>query len=86
MKIKDRMTVQIPAWAMPYIFNADCSGIEDEDIKLVDDWFESLKKEGWGYPEISLVDHDADPSFTYCPEFGLPCDCYECEVVCFERE
>ena len=58
----------IPTWALSYLVNDDPSGLEDEDIELVDEW---IKREGLGF----CVDvSDEEPSFTYHPAFGLGAD------------
>ena len=29
---------QVPDWAMNYLFNGDASGLEEEEIQMVDQW------------------------------------------------
>lgn len=75
MSIEHIDTIDLPTWAAAYIFNGDASGLSDNEIELVDT-FEAQY-------DVSTITYElveADPSFTYYPEFGLPCDCIECEV------
>lgn len=68
-------TIDLPTWAACYIFNGDASGLSDEEIALIDGWESSYDVSTLTYELV-----EAEPSFTYYPEFGLPCDCIECEV------
>ena len=66
-------TVQLPDYSLNHIFNGDSSGLEDNDIKAIDEFCA-----GYNNPTFNLIDDE--PGFTHCPEFGLPCNCYETEV------
>lgn len=61
----------IPCWAASYFANADSSGLDDEDKKLVADYEKKLLKEG-----LRLVApvEDTRNEFNPCPAFGLACD------------
>ena len=48
-------TYTIPEWTLPYIFNDDPSGLEDDEIEAVDNFVASLPK-GW----VMDVDEDED--------------------------
>ena len=65
---------KIPTWALNYLVNADVEGLTEEDLKLVRAWEIS-----WNRP-IS-ISASGDPYFSNCPEFGLPCDVEDCEVL-----
>ena len=67
----DEETEKIPAWALPAIVNHDYSGLEDEDIKLIEDWFART-----GYTYVNCPDDE--PYFSPCPAFGPACDVYDC--------
>ena len=73
---EEEETEQIPAWALSAIVNDDYSGLEDEDIKLIEDWFEET-----GYTHVCCPSDDDEPYFSPCPAFGLACDVYDC--VCY---
>lgn len=65
---------KIPTWALNYLVNADAEGLTDEDFALVRAW-----ERKWDGP-ISISASD-DPYFSNSPEFGLPCDVEDCEVL-----
>ena len=65
---------RIPTWALNYLVNAETEGLTGEDLALV------RAREGeWGGP-IS-ISASGDPYFSNSPEFGLPCDVEDCEVL-----
>lgn len=66
---------KIPAWALSYLINGDESDLTEADLKLVRDW-----EVHWGCP-ISISVIDESPYFSSSPEFGLPCDVEDCEVL-----
>lgn len=61
----------IPCWAASYFANADSSGLDDGDRKLVNDYEKKLLKEG-----LRLVApiEDTRNEFNPCPAFGPACD------------
>lgn len=65
---------RIPTWALNYLVNAETEGLTDEDLALVRAW-----EDQWDGP-ISISTSD-DPYFSNSPEFGLPCDVEDCEVL-----
>ena len=71
---------KIPIWAVSYLVNADDSGLEPEDKKLVDDYLDRLEREG-----LRLVCPMAETAseFEPHPAFGLACGTvdWEAEVV-----
>ena len=70
MKIKDTYEYQFPSYALPALINGDYDGLEDEDIKLLDNFIKSNSHiDVWEDKEI-----DQEPYFTHYPEFGLPCN------------
>lgn len=82
MKIKYQDERFIPAWALPYIFNSDSSGLTDQDLADLSTWEKQLEKQGFTSPVFDLLEDE--PSFCHNPEFGLPTDCYKCAIVQFE--
>ena len=69
-------TVQLPTWAMCYVYNGDSEGLSDVEISMVDRWLA-----GYESPvTVAAVDADPEPSFTPYPEFGLACDCEDTNV------
>ena len=65
---------RIPTWALNYLVNADAEGLTDEDFALVRAW-----ERKWDKP-IS-ISASGNPYFSNSPEFGLPCDVEDCEVL-----
>ena len=65
---------KIPTWALNYLVNADAEGLTDEDFALVRAW-----ERKWDKP-IS-ISASGNPYFSNSPEFGLPCDVEDCEVL-----
>lgn len=65
---------KIPTWALNYLVNAETEGLTEEDLALVRAW-----ERKWDGP-ISISTSD-DPYFSNSPEFGLPCDVEDCEVL-----
>ena len=68
-------TERIPYYALPYLINDDCSGLEDEDIKNADDFCKSFNAKG-----ALIFDPKGEPYFTSCPAFGLATDVIDCDV------
>lgn len=71
-----RITEAIPTWALCSIINGDDTGLEDEEIQLIQSWFEET-----GYDYVCSPRDDAEPYFTPYPAFGKACDVMNCECV-----
>ena len=80
----EKVVERIPCWALCYIVNCDRYSITDEEIQMVDDFYESYRKGGMEIQGIYPV-HDDDDNFeayfSHCPAFGLPCDVVDCDVM-----
>jgi hypothetical protein len=68
---------KIPIWALNYLINADTDGLSSEDLNLVRNWEMS-----WGC-NISISTSDKT-YFSNSPEFGLPCEVMDCDVLVYE--
>ena len=85
MKIRNRTTELIPAYAMSYLINGDDSGLLEEDIKIIDKWYEQIIKvmlpEG-SNPTTSIIINpiSEESSFTWHPAFGLACEVIETDI------
>ena len=66
---------RIPAWALNYLVNGDAGGITPGELETVRKWEAS-----WDAP-ISVSPVDGELYFSSCPEFGLPCEVEDCEVL-----
>lgn len=65
----------VPSYALPYLVNGDTSGMEPDEVAMIDKWAEA---------HISSMSHISvgeEFGFSTRPAFGLPCDCTVCEVV-----
>lgn len=72
--LKKVATEKIPAWALCYLMNGDTTGLEDDEIKMVDKFMAN-------YPGATYVLAEEGSSyFTSCPAFGLACDVYDTNV------
>lgn len=83
MKTEYERIAAIPDYALSYLINGDDSGLPLEDKKIIDTWkltYENMAKEANGYFEICMTD-DIDSHFTWNPEFGLPCNVYDCHIL-----
>lgn len=74
--------LQVPGYALPYLVNGDDSGLDPEDVKIIDKWYREFTttarlKRG---QVIFSVDSD-EGYFSNLPEFGLPCDVYDCTIL-----
>lgn len=61
----------VPTWALCALINGDLTGLEDEDITLVEKWLKTT-----GYTVISP--DESEPYFSPFPAFGLATDCIDC--------
>ena len=72
-------TIELPTWAASYLVNGDSSGLEDNEIELVDTWADSLEHNCLVF-DFGGSEEYAGSGFTHYPEFGLPCDCEEVKL------
>ena len=63
-------TFKIPTYAVCYIEMGDAEGLDDNDIKLIEDFVRSNFPKGY-VADWSKIDH---PYFSSCPEFGKATD------------
>lgn len=74
-------TEKIPTWALCYLINSDPSGLDNEEIELIDKWCDEN--------HISVVSTaedeqgESEPYFTHYPAFGLPTDVIDCNVIVY---
>ena len=45
----DTLIEAIPTWALCYLFNSDATGLTDEEIALIDQWYTENKVMGINY-------------------------------------
>jgi hypothetical protein len=70
----------IPQWSVDYFVNAETSGLDEEDLKLVTEYEKNLLKQGLRL--ICPID-GTENAFNSYPAFGLACDTvdFEAEVI-----
>ena len=67
-------TVNFPSYALSALIDGDYSGLEETDIKELEDWQASLP------PFLTFEVIDENSFFTSRPCFGLACDCVELSI------
>lgn len=69
----------IPTWALCYLINGDPTGLTDEEIAMVDKWYEQNKVE----VVCTAPDQEGEycPYSTHYPAFGLPTEVIDCNVM-----
>jgi hypothetical protein len=83
MKLIETYEAKLPSWAMSYIINNDASGLEDYEIRQVDEYLDRFYQMGSvvvGYNE------NEEPFFCSRPAFGLACDVLDCDINIYARE
>ena len=77
-----QQNARIPSYALSYLINGDASGLPVEDKLRIDKWYQlwqDVADRVNGTVVIAPVD---DREFyTKYPEFGLPCQCTECDIL-----
>lgn len=74
MNHREAYTEAVPTWALCYIVNGDATGLEEDEINMIDNWMRKAR--------IEIVSpRDEDPYFTHYPAFGLPTDVMDCDVI-----
>lgn len=77
----EKYVEEIPTWALCYIINGDPSGLSDDDVALIDGFYERYEKQGLHICIVSPHD-DEYGSFSAFPAFGLATDVIECDILC----
>ena len=78
MKI-DTYENEIPDYALCYLINDDPSGLDDDEIKTIDNFMEEFYQEAerlGGHVVIDVIDWEG--SFNPFPAFGLACNTLKC--------
>ena len=74
--LDDRSTEHVPSWALCYLVNGDPTGLEDEEIREIENW---LKRTG--FTNVCPPNDEEESYFAHYPAFGKAADVYDC--VCF---
>ena len=84
MKTVYKESVNIPDYAMCYLVNGDSSGLNDDDITLIDTWinvYYAKAEKLQGHLNIVQLNDNDSGSFDSFPPFGLACNTFECELI-----
>lgn len=73
--ISKHSNLNIPTWALCYLVNGDSEGLNDKEISQIENFLE-----GFGPGQVLFSSKEED-FFTKYPEFGLPCNCVESEII-----
>lgn len=73
-----RTVEKVPTWAISYMVNGDPTGLEEDEIKEIDEWMRKYK--------VLVVDPTGEPYFTHYPLFGKACEVYDCIILCNEED
>lgn len=73
----------IPQWAVDYFVNAETSGLDEEDLKLVTEYEKRLL--GQGLRLICPID-GTENAFNPYPAFGLACDTVDFDAEVMEQK
>lgn len=69
---------QVPDWAINYLFNGDASGLEEEEIQMVDQWEKQMLESGYDLGLMEPVSNE--PYFSHYPAFGKGCMVYDIAI------
>lgn len=70
----ERIIEKIPSWAISAIVNDDRSGLLEDEIQQIEDWFAET-----GYDYVCCPEDG--PYFSSYPTFGKASDVYDCVCV-----
>ena len=74
--------IKLPDYSLSYLINGDSSGINEEDIALIDNWYKTYTDRLQSGESIVIsLPEDEYPEFTWAPEFGLACNCFNCMIT-----
>ena len=81
MKIIKEIDVKFPTYAISYLEYGEPGDLSEQDIKNVDEWYNTLKCDESPYgPNF---DFGTCSYFEPYPVFGLPCDCVDLKIFWF---
>lgn len=74
---------KIPTWSFGYLINGDATNLNDEDIKMVDNWVKD-----WGVENVVPIEGEDgienNEYFSHYPLFGLATDVQDCHIYATE--
>ena len=85
MQILDEYVVEIPEYALSYLINSDASGLEDQEIKYIDQFMQSYYDEASDlHAHVILSPTKDEGSFNRFPVFGLACTTVPCKILIYQ--
>ena len=75
----DTLIEAIPTWALCYLINSDETGLTDEEIVLINQWYTENKV--MGITTATEQEGEYFPYFSHFPAFGLPAEVVDCHVM-----
>ena len=72
----DTLIEAIPTWALCYLFNSDATGLTDEEIALIDQWYTENKV--MGITTATEQEGECFPYISHSPASGLPAEVVHC--------
>lgn len=78
--MKTEVIDNFPAWALCYVVNGDRDCLEDDEVKMVDDYISALR-DYFDAKWVDIVPEDESSYFSSFPEFGKACDCVTVTVL-----
>ena len=76
----ERCIERIPTWSLDYIINGDATGLNEDEIKMIDDLFHKQRIE-LVCPVEDNEKVGTQPYFSTFPFFGLPAEVEDCLVI-----
>ena len=82
MDIIDEIEFDCPSWAVIPIEYRDYSGLTEEDEQILQNWMQTLKREGATWEIVFTSDTN---EFNPHPAFGLACATCKARIVYFRK-
>lgn len=76
-------TEKFPTWALCYLYNADATNLNDDEVEMVDNFMATMHELSNGRGVSYEVEDIDNPYFTTCPAFGLACDVVDLNIYSF---
>ena len=81
--IETTVVNDVPQWAVQYLVYADASALDEEDLRLVQDFEEKMLKQGL---KLIAPIKGTENSFCPYPAFGLACDTIDFDAEVLKKE
>jgi hypothetical protein len=81
MKILKHWDIALPDYSASYLINGDSSGLDPDDIVIIDDYMEPFYAAARELNGSVVIYIQEDNGFTWGPAFGLACDTYKTSIL-----